>query len=248
MVRCAAVLFTVLTIPAAAADAVFKAPDYQECIAKIAKAPADAFEEALTWHDRGGGAAAQHCAAMALLALDRPGDAARRLDAVAQDPEAGSAQNRAALLDQAGNAWLLADRGEDAEASFAAGLKVTPRDAGLLVDRARARAMQRNWSGAETDLSAALGIAKRPETYVLRASARKALGHLKEARADIEAALALDPRFADALVERGSFRLMAGDKAGARADWLKVLLIDAKSPAADEARRRIADMEVHTDR
>ena len=106
--------------------------------------------------------------------------------------------------------------------------------------------MGRNWAGAESDLSAALVFAKRADTYVLRASARKALNRPKDARADIDAALAIDPRNADALVERGSFKLIAGDKAGARADWLQVLLIAPNGAAGDEARRRIQDLEFHT--
>ena len=71
---------------------------------------------------------------------------------------------------------------------------------------------------------------------------------MKDARADIDAALVIEPRSADALVERGSLKLIAGDKAGARRDWLQVLLIAPNGPAGDEARRRIEDLEINPNR
>jgi tetratricopeptide (TPR) repeat protein len=228
--------------------ALFTAPDYRACVAKVAKTPDDAFEDALQWRSQGGGAPAEHCAALALLALKQPARAASRLDAIARAPGRETAATRAVLFGQAGNAWLLARRGREAEASFTSGLKFTPRSADLLMDRARARAMLRNWAGADTDLSTALGIGVKPELYVLRASTRRALNRMRDARADIDAALYLNPRYADALVERGSMKLIAGDKQGARRDWLQVLLIAPKGPAGDEARRRIEDLEINPNR
>src|SRR5207237_1237393 len=112
---------------------------YQDCVAAIAKKADDAFEMALTWRDHGGGAQAEHCAALALLSLDEPGEAASRLGALAQRPDAGTSEQRAALLGQAGNAWLLANQPENAETAFSAALKLTALDAELWVDRARAR-------------------------------------------------------------------------------------------------------------
>jgi tetratricopeptide (TPR) repeat protein len=242
-------LVTALLAPVAAPAAeLFTAPDYQACVAKIAVKPDDAFEDALYWRDHDGGLAAEHCAALALLAMNQPEQAALRLDTIAHDPEAGSAANRAELLDQSGNAWLLAQRGAQAEASFSAALRLAPRDPDVWADRGRARAMQRNWPGAESDLTVALTYEKRPETYVLRAGARRALNRMQGARADIDAALALNPRYADALVERGSLKLIAGDKAGARADWLQVLIIAPDGAAGDEARRRIEDLEIKPNR
>ncbi|HEY4264011.1 MAG TPA: hypothetical protein VGM72_01730, partial [Micropepsaceae bacterium] len=64
-------------------------------------------------------------------------------------------------------------------------------------------------------------------------------------RADINAALTLDPTFPDALVERGAMKMDAGDKAGARADFLQVLVRAPDSPAADSVRKRIEALEVH---
>src|SRR5882724_2690363 len=83
---------------------------YESCVAAINKNAAEAFEMALTWRTQGGGLPADHCAALALLALDEPGEAASRLNALAQRSDAGSREERAALLSQSGNAWLLANQ------------------------------------------------------------------------------------------------------------------------------------------
>ena len=64
-------------------------------------------------------------------------------------------------------------------------------------------------------------------------------------KADIDAALALDPTFPDALVERGAMKMEAGDKAGARADFVQVLVRAPDSPAADSVRKHIEILEVH---
>jgi tetratricopeptide (TPR) repeat protein len=231
----------------AANDNPFGAGDaYQACIAAIGKKADDAFEMALTWRDHGGGLPAEHCAALALIALDEPGEAASRLDALSQRPDAGSPAQRSSLLAQAGNAWLLADQAENADAAFSAALKLTPQDSEIWTDRARARAARQDWANAETDLNSALTYDKtHPETYVLRASARQAQGNRVGYKSDIDAALALDPTFPDALVERGAMKVEAGDAPGARADWLQVLLRAPDSPAADAVRKRIEALEVH---
>lgn len=222
------------------------ADPYQDCVGAIAKKPDDAFEMALAWRDHGGGIPAERCAALALISLNQPGEAAAKLDALAQRQDAGSAGLRASLLGQAGNAWLLANEPESAEEAFSAALKLTSQDPDLWVDRARARAARADWVNAESDLSVAIGLDQtRPEIFVLRASARNAQGNKDGYKSDINAALSLKPDFADALVERGAIRAASGDAAGARADWLQVLVSAPDSPAADTVRRQIEAFEVH---
>jgi regulator of sirC expression with transglutaminase-like and TPR domain len=87
-----------------------------------------------------------------------------------------------------------------------------------------------------------------PEIYVLRSSARRALGRNAEADADVHAALAMDPENVDALVERGAIKAAAGDRNGARADWARVLLRAPQSAAADSARSRIEALDFNPDR
>ncbi len=151
---------------------------YQNCVAGIDINPSDAFEKALAWRAQGGGMQADHCAALALIALDEPGEAATRLDMLARRSDAGTLAERAKLLAEAGNAWLLASQPANAEVALSAALKLTPRDPELWTDRARARAAQMNWDDAEQDLSNALTFdATKPEMWVLRATARKAQGN-----------------------------------------------------------------------
>ncbi len=217
---------------------------YQQCIAAISRKPDDALTQALAWKDHGGGTAAEHCAALALIALKRPAEAAVYLDNIARETKSGPAKDRAVLLDQAGNAWLLAGVAQNAESLFSAALVLTPADVDLLIDRATARAMAKDWAGAESDLSRAYALNKSsPEVLVLRSSARAAQGRKADAKADIDAALMLDPTFPDALVERGAMRLQAGDKAGARADWLAVLARAPSSAAGAAARKFIANLD-----
>lgn len=219
---------------------------YQDCVNAIAKKPDDAFEMALAWRDHGGGVQAEHCAALALINLDEPGEAASRLDALAQRQNAGTAAERSALLGQAGNAWLLANQPENAEAAFSAALRLSAQDAEMWVDRARARAARQDWANAEADLNTAIGLNKgKADFFVLRASARHAQGNLDGYKSDIDSALAIDPTYPDALVERGALKVQSGDAAGARADWLQVLLRAPDSPAAESVRRQIETLEVH---
>lgn len=219
---------------------------YERCLSLAQAKPKEAFSAALAWRDNGGGAPARHCIVVALVGLKQYGEAAYRLDQLAHDPSAGGADNRADILDQSGNAWMLADQPQNAVASFSAALKLTPDNADILADRARARAMRKNWSGAVADLGAALMIAPdHPEWLVLRASARRALGDNKAARADLDKALRLKPDYDEALVERGAMEFDAGNRKAARADWRKVIMEAPKSAAADAARTHIEQLELN---
>ncbi len=240
-------MFWATAASAATNDNPFGAADpYQACVAAVDVNAADAFEMASIWRDHGGGASAEHCIALALIALDEPGEAASRLDVLARRMDAGAATDRARLLAQSGNAWLLASELQNAEAAFSAALKLTPSDAEIWTDRARTRVARQDWANAETDLNSALSYDKtHPAAYVLRAGARQAQGNQAGYKADIDAALALDPTFPDALVERGAMKMDAGDAAGARADFLQVLLRAPDSSAADTVRKRIETLEVH---
>ena len=64
------------------------------------------------------------------------------------------------------------------------------------------------------------------------------------ARADTDAALARDPAHPEALLERGILKRLAGDKDGARADWIKLLEVAPKTAAADAARANLEKMDV----
>ncbi|MCE9522584.1 MAG: hypothetical protein K8S25_09160 [Alphaproteobacteria bacterium] len=227
---------------------------YSACLKKADRHPDEALEDAMNALGEGDDAGAEHCAAVALVGLKQFGEAARRLDKLARKASAGGSEVRAQILDQAGNAWILAGQPELATASFTAALALMPGDAEFLVDRARASAAQKKWSAAEADLSAAL--VSEPgslQALVLRSSARRAQKNLQGAKGDITQALILDPTNAEALVERGLLRAAEGDKAGARKDFLEVLnlaadpdraIADAAREAAVSARIEIEKLEV----
>jgi hypothetical protein len=227
----------VLMAPAALA---LSAGDYNSCI-KLAKSdPAKGLAKATEWRDEGG-AAAEHCAALALTGLKRYAEAAVKLEVLAKNKTIGEARNRAALLDQAGNAWLLARQGGKAAADFTLALGLTPKDVDMHADRARARALLKDWVGAEADISAAIQLdGTRADLFTLRASARRALGRKAAAAADITHALSLFPDYPAALVERGGMRYEAGDAAGARADWQAAAMGGGEAAAA--AKRYLAQM------
>lgn len=225
---------------------------YAQCIQLVSRDPDQAFDRAQAWRTDGGGAAARHCEALALVELKLYGEAAVRLGDLADAPDAGGPGDRAALLAQAGNAWLLAGSGENAVVALSAALTLTPGDVDMLIDRARGHAAVQNYAAADADLTQAL--AQRPgatNVLVLRAAARRVDNNLDAASADISQALSLTPNDPFALVERGSIRLARGDTQGARADWVAVARIvgevdpdDPHATALRDAQRNLEALDV----
>jgi tetratricopeptide (TPR) repeat protein len=215
---------------------------YDRCLALADRNPRLAYDAATAWQKDTGGAPAGHCAALALVGLKRYPEAAARLDDIGREPAAGDVVMRAQIMDQAGNAWLLAGKGDNAAVSFTHALSYSINDPDILTDRAQARALNHDWKGADADLTAALGVyTTRADLFVLRASARHALGRKAEARADIERALQLQPGSPDALLERGNMKYEDGDAAGARADWQQAAISAPGSDAGDTASQRLDD-------
>ncbi len=225
---------------------------YQRCLSEIEFNPNQAFDEALIWRDQGGGVPARHCAALALIALEEYAAAAERLEALADQTvtrSAAHASMRPAMLGQAGNAWLLADRPDRAYSALSAALallpEAAPARADILIDRARALAAQAQWAAAEADLSASLSLAPdRVDGYIFRATARRFLERSDAAFEDIETALALDPARPEALLERGILHRLAGRDDTARRDWLKLLTLTEDGAAATAAQRNLEMMDV----
>ncbi len=248
----AALLALALAPMTAAGQSAAPAPSgkarYEACIARADSDAQGALEEAVRWRDSGGGAPARHCAAIALIRMGKFADAAAELDALADALDPGNARLRPAVLDQAGQAWLRADRPDKALASFNRAVAAKPGDVELLIDRALAYAAKGGYWDAVDDLNAAADLApKRADIYTYRASAYRYLGVLDLAATDLERALALAPDSPVALLERGIVRRLSGDDAGARADWLKVIALAPKTPAARAARTNIERLDVNPD-
>jgi tetratricopeptide (TPR) repeat protein len=242
-----AILLSLAAAPAAAQTS-DQAREYADCLARAERTPRATFEWALAWRDEGGGFAARHCAALALVAAGHYPDAADRLEALAEDLQAAGQPHAAATLGQAGNAWLLAGFVERAEAVFSAALRLDPESAELYVDRARAHAAAERYQAAAADLDQALIRApENVDALVFRASARRRLGQPAEADDDLALALALNPDHVEGLLERGIVRLALGDGKAARRDWLHLLQIAPQGRAADHARGYLQRLDVKSE-
>jgi tetratricopeptide (TPR) repeat protein len=186
---------------------------------------------------------AEHCAAAALLAmgeLERAADMLERQGMAAGRPAA----ERASLLAQAGQVWLMAGDAERAFAAATLGLVITPDDVELLTDRAVAAAsLGRNFEAID-DLNKVIDLdPARAEAFVYRAGAWRQAGRAELAADDIARALAIDPGNAEAYLERGLLRAAAGRPAEARADWLRAAERAPGSPTEELARRQIEALD-----
>jgi len=220
---------------------------FNACVAKIDTDPDTAFEDAMVWRDNGGGVPARHCAALALIELGHAGEAARRMETLAADPGAGGVRERAQLLAQAGNAWILEGAPNFAAESFTLALEMITDDPlgdamrpGLLTDRARAWLLSGSHDKAREDATAALGFGDSIDALLVRAAALRAVNSLRNALTDIERVLKLDPNNAAAYLERGLIHAQTGEIEVAKQDWVQAALLNKDGPIAREAQDHIA--------
>ncbi len=222
---------------AAAADAAPPtAQQYDQCLALARTDPQRAYDQATAWRGLGGGFPADHCAAVALVGLKKYPEAALKLQGMAGAMMHADPGMRADALEQAGNAWLLANKPVEAKADFDAALTFKPNDTEILIDRAEAYALDGKFFEAIDDLNRVLDLSpKRVDVLIYRASAYRQLGSLDLALDDATRALTLDPDAVAGLLERGNIRRLKGDRAGAKADWQRILQLAPKSPEAQAA-------------
>ena len=205
--------------------------------------PEVGFERALAWGGLGGGAAAKHCAAVALMGLKQYGEAARRLQELADEVVARPAF-KAELLGQAGQAWLLAADLAKADAVLTTALTLNPTSVELLIDRAQVAAEQGAYREAANDLSKALSVEEnRADALVFRASAYRHLKQMSDADRDLWRALILAPDDPAALLERGMLARLQGEDQAARRDWLRVIEVAPGRPVAGLARINLQKMD-----
>jgi tetratricopeptide (TPR) repeat protein len=221
------------------------ARDYTACAALAASNPDAAFDRAMEWRHEGGGAAAWHCAGLALTALGFLAEAGEVFERMARDLPPGYEVLQAEVLGQAGQAWLGAGEPGRATAVLDVALGLDPNNAELLIDRAQALAAQGAYWEAVDDLDRAIEISPASgDAYGFRAAAYRYIGSLELAADDIARATALRPDDPVLLLERGNIRRLAGDDAGARADWLRVLTEAPGSPAAQSAQTNLERLDV----
>ncbi len=227
----------------AKAQEIVRAREYRACMKLARDNPELGFGRATSWLGLGGGDAAHHCQAVALVGLGQPSEGARRFEELAQEIRA-QPSFRAELFAQAAQAWLLAGQPARAEGVLNSALGLDPNNPELFVDRAQAAAAMGAWKRAEDGLSAALDIdPELIDALVFRAAARRYLDDTKNALSDVETALKLEPGNIEAHLESGILRGRAGQNLAARAHWLEVIRRAPGTPGARAARDYLQQMD-----
>jgi tetratricopeptide (TPR) repeat protein len=225
-------------VPAAGAPTSLLPPQqYDQCLALARSDPQRAFDQATAWRNLGGGFAAEHCAAVALIGQKKYADAATQLQTMAGAMMQADPGLRGGALEQAGSAWLLAGKATEAKLDFDAALSFLPNDPEILIDRAEAYALDKKFFEAVDDLNRVLEIApKRSDALIYRASAYRQLDSLDLALDDVERALVLQPNAIPGLLERGNINRLKGNFASAKADWQRIQELAPSSPEAQAAK------------
>jgi tetratricopeptide (TPR) repeat protein len=214
--------------------------DYDHCLDMLDSDPSGADALAASMAANGGGDAAEHCHALAQIALGNSDDGATLLDKLATTSTAPSSF-RAVVFGQADQAWTMAGRPDQAFASATNAIKLSPDDPDLLIGHAIAALALQRYADATEDLTHALDLdPRRADALVLRATAWRNLQKLDQAKADIDKAFALDPDDPDALLERGIIRQREGDLAGARKDWEQASELAPDTSTGDLAQQNLA--------
>lgn len=196
-----AVASLILPLALLQADAAASSPAgdrFERCVAQIEADPTRAYEEGMAWAAEAQALGGYRCAAMALIAQDRADEGARRLESLASALPPDQTALRAELFSQAGNAWLLKRDPARARSALTRAIATIESDPAqlpdLLIDRARAYALERDWRRCEEDLSRALDIrADDALALRLRATARMQQNAFPLAEADALAATRLEP-------------------------------------------------------
>jgi tetratricopeptide (TPR) repeat protein len=218
---------------------------YQACMQQASRAPKLGLKEAMAWEKEGGGDAARHCVAAAYMGLKQYDDAALELERIAQTMPQVKAPLMAQLFGQAAQAWMQMGKTDRALKDIEQGLKLDKKNVDLLVFRAIIKGNEEKYFEALDDLNAAYDLSSdRSTILVLRATAYRKLEQADLAHDNVEMALKADPNDPDALLERGTQRALAGDTEGARQDWLRTIEVAPDSPAAEDARADLADLDV----
>lgn len=238
-----AALLCGLALPAVA-ESIGGPEEYRICLTLAKQKPEQGWEEALAWQSLGGGEAARHCAAVALIGLGKYGEAATRLETLANESVREDGV-RAEMLAQAAQAWVLEGNVPRADSVLRGALKLAPGNPDLLMDQAVLLAQINYYREAAEVLTTVLrSQPNRVEALTLRATAFRYLDNLPGTADDIANALALDPDFPDALLERGILHRLRGEDAAARADWLRAINLAPDGAAADSARGNLEKLDI----
>ena len=217
---------------------------YDDCVALAATDPAQAEVEAQRWIQAGGGSAARHCRALALLVQGAERRAAELMVAIATDDRTLPDEVRSEMLVEAGGIYLGLGELDLGRVVASRALLLARKPRAALALSARLKAAAGDWQGAADDLDGALARGE-PDAglLVLRASARLHLGERVAARGDLLWATEIAPELASAWLERGTLEASSGDRDAARAAWLRAIELDRDGIVAEAARLRLQMME-----
>jgi len=234
-----------LSATTAPVEALDNQAQYQACMSLLDRDPAGALDSAVAWEKQGGGDAARHCRALALIRTGQVEDGALELERVAEAMPQVKAPMAAKLFAQAGQAWIRSGNSQRALYAQNQGLQLNPKDVDLLVDRALTYGNSGMYFEALDDLNAAVDLSPEdPDIYAFRAAAYRQLENFDLAEDNIDQALKLSPSHPGALLERGYLRRSKGDLTGARADWLTVIQVMPGTDIANEAQKNIEKLDI----
>lgn len=223
------------------------AATYLLCLDTARAYPDRGLELAGKWIGLGGGEPAKHCRAIALIGLKEYAEAGSSLEDLAKDSKR-PARLRAAMLAQAGQAWLLGEDLNRADAALTTALSLIPNDPELLIDRAEILADAGKYWEAIDDLNAAITYAPNSaDAHAFRASAYRMVDAPDMAMEDAERAVMLDSFNVGALLERGILYSQNKRPDDARRDWMRILELAPESDAARSARANIEKLDLKPD-
>ncbi|RYE00937.1 MAG: tetratricopeptide repeat protein [Sphingomonadales bacterium] len=220
-------------------------PRFAECMDLATGDPAAGQANALKWRGEGGGALARQCLGVAYANQGRWDSAASAFEDAAREDELANGGKVADYWVQSGNAWLAAGNPVRARSAFDAALARATLTGLALgeahLDRARALVAAGDSDGARNDIDKALATAPGdPLAWLLSATLARRQGDLKRAAADIAEALRRSPDDVSVQLEAGNIAGAAGDEANARTAWARVIELSPGSPAAENARKALA--------
>ena len=211
---------------------------YQACIESISHDAEKAVITAKKWYVEGGGAAAQHCEAIAFYEQKRFDEAAELLETIADKVSQGdgvgvfASKNKTLLSAQlrylAGKAWRASDKLEKAFTVYTTALLTRVDQPALkydfYIERGLVQLDRGEFQSAIDDYSYALELdEERIDAFLYRAEVfRKMKEHLK-ARLDINQGLSIDPGQPDLLFESGINYRMLGEDEKAKNEWQKLI-------------------------
>jgi len=217
---------------------------YERCMALARANPSQAYTQALDWRSHGGGYPAEHCEALALFELKNYDEAATRLHDVAEGTAAENPSQGVEAYDQAARAWFMANKPEKARAEYNAALKLSPKNVDMLIGRAQANGLAKDFWAALDDLNAALDIdPRRVDALTLRAATYRHVEAYDLGMQDANRAIALQPKFPDAYLERGTLYAVAGDYDDARKDWKTTIQLAPEGFLATQAQKNLAEVD-----